>query len=267
MPSVNDVSLLGLGEPFMNPAILSMAGETKSRGITVRTATNGTLLGRYEPRRILEAFDEIIFSIDAADPETFSRMREGAVWDVVFKNMASLAETKNRLGIATQITTNTVLSIQNRDEVAGLFEIGKALGIAKMRFVMAGDLASRTDALMKQHREHIWTTRIQAADVERAIGEQVKSLSAAAGIPASFAGNAPYAPGCRWPLRGTFVSHDGRVTPCCMRMDPDEYGFGNALEQPISEIWASPAYARFREASAAGAAGGGIPDVCRGCPA
>ena len=262
LPTVNDVSLLGLGEPFMNPELLSMAEETKSRGITVRTATNGTLMERYDPVRTLNAFDEIVFSIDAADAELFASVRKGADLAVVSNNMANLAATRKREGLATLLTTNTVLSQANRDQIAGLFELAKSLGVAKMRFVMAGDLASRKEAAMQVHRKRLLAMRIEEAGIEQSLADEVKALGASSGIPASFAGNAPYAPDCWWPLRGAYISHDGGVTPCCMRMDPDDYGFGNALEQPMSEIWNSPAYARFRRELATG----GIPEVCEGCP-
>jgi len=239
-----------------------MAETAKSHGITIRTATNGTLIGQYDPHRVLNAFDEIIFSIDAADQDIFARMREDANLAGVTKNMAALAAIRKHEGISTLLTTNTVLSRENRDQIAGLFELAETAGVTKMRFVMAGDLASRKEAVMQVHRKRLSTMRIETPDIEQSLADEIKALSAAYGIPASFAGNAPYAPGCWWPLRGTYISHDGRVTPCCMRMDPDDYGFGNALERPMSEIWNSPAYVHFRRESAAG----GIPEVCKGCP-
>ena len=262
LPTVNDVSLLGLGEPFINPELLLMAEEAKSRGITVRTATNATLIGRYDPVRTLSAFDEIIFSIDAADADIFAHMRKGADLAVVLNNIATLAATRKRKGLATLLTTNTVLSQENRDQIPGLIKLAKSMGMAKMRFVMAGDLASRKEPIMQFHRKRLLTMRIESADIEQSLAGEVKALGSAYGIPTSFAGSAPYAPDCWWPLRGAYISYDGGVTPCCMRMDPDDYGFGNALEKPMLEIWNSPAYARFRREMAAG----GVPEVCKGCP-
>ncbi len=42
-----------------------------------------------------------------------------------------------------------------------------------------------------------------------------------------------------------FITHDGWVTPCCLRPDPSVFNFGNILEQSYEEIFASKKYQDF----------------------
>ena len=42
-----------------------------------------------------------------------------------------------------------------------------------------------------------------------------------------------------------FITHDGWVTPCCLRPDPSVYNFGNILQQSYEEIFASQKYQDF----------------------
>ncbi len=261
LPTVKDVSLLGLGEPFMNRELLGMAEEAHARGITVRTVTNGTLLHREDPLRVLKAFDELVLSLDAATPALFEQLRLGAEFAAVWRSMLELAALRSRHSLPIQLTTNTVLTRSNEGDLAAVFEAGKGMGAAKMRFVMAADVTSNTEAL-RDRREAILAMRLQESGRESRLGEQVVALSRSTGIPASFAGSTPLAPSCWWPLRGTYICFDGKVTPCCMRMDSARVCYGNVLENPMEEIWNRPAYRDLWQQMHDGR----VPEICQGCP-
>jgi radical SAM protein with 4Fe4S-binding SPASM domain len=68
-------------------------------------------------------------------------------------------------------------------------------------------------------------------------------------------------PGCSWPWDSSYVTHDGKVQPCCMVMGADRAVLGDATEDGFADIWRGDEYGRFRD----GLMGDDPPDVCRGC--
>lgn len=64
------------GEPLLHPAVCDLVAAASSRGMTVYLQTNATLLDDRLGCSLIEAgLDLITFSIDAARPETYSRLR------------------------------------------------------------------------------------------------------------------------------------------------------------------------------------------------
>ncbi|UCC95674.1 MAG: SPASM domain-containing protein, partial [Candidatus Omnitrophota bacterium] len=67
---------------------------------------------------------------------------------------------------------------------------------------------------------------------------------------------------CRWPFEKSFITVDGFVTPCCIRMDPEVINFGNIFETPFRDIWNSKQYRDIR-----GTLVGNLSNpVCDNCP-
>jgi radical SAM protein with 4Fe4S-binding SPASM domain len=66
---------------------------------------------------------------------------------------------------------------------------------------------------------------------------------------------------CDWPFERAYVTHDGKVQPCCMVMGADRATLGDLEEQSFADIWRGDAYRRFRTALL----GDTPPEVCRGC--
>ena len=62
---------------------------------------------------------------------------------------------------------------------------------------------------------------------------------------------------CRWGIDQVFISVEGYVTPCCIRMNPMVYNFGNVFQTPFNDIWTSPMMNYWR---------GHRAITCRGCP-
>ena len=101
MPFIRDISLLGLGEPLMNPEIVDMLGLIKSKGIVCRIATNGILLDKIDMERLLTSLDQCIISFDAATKEKFEEVRKGADFDRIVRNIKGFVEIRNKNKIPT----------------------------------------------------------------------------------------------------------------------------------------------------------------------
>ena len=96
IPSVN---LNGLGEPMLHPDLMKMIKYCKDKGIPeVQFHTNATIMNEKLATSLIEAgLDNIIFSLDSPDKETYEAMRIKASFDSVQKNVHTFLDVKNSL--------------------------------------------------------------------------------------------------------------------------------------------------------------------------
>ena len=83
------IKLTWLGEPLMNPKIIDMVKYAKDKGIEdVIMNTNAVLLNEGMSRGLIKAgIDRIFFSFDSPEKESYEKIRVGANYDEVLKNI------------------------------------------------------------------------------------------------------------------------------------------------------------------------------------
>jgi hypothetical protein len=89
------------GDPFVHPQAVEMIEyiKEKYRHIYLYTSTNGLRLDEEKIKRIVRAgLDEITFSVDGADQETYARYRQGGDFNQVLELMSKFAAERNKLG-------------------------------------------------------------------------------------------------------------------------------------------------------------------------
>lgn len=90
--------MLGLtfsGEPLLYPHLEEVIREAKRLGMVVSTFTNGLLLDESTARMLIElGMDSVTVSIDAADPETYSRLQPPGDLDKVRRSVDRLLELR-----------------------------------------------------------------------------------------------------------------------------------------------------------------------------
>ena len=91
------------GEPLLHPQFSEMAAYAKKRNVakTIHVNTNGLLLTPERVRGILDSgIDDITVSIDAALPDTFTRLKRVDALPQVEKGVETLLEMRERQGVA-----------------------------------------------------------------------------------------------------------------------------------------------------------------------
>jgi hypothetical protein len=89
------------GDPFVHPDAADMIRyiKEKYRQVYLYTSTNGLMLNKDTIKAIVESgLDEITFSVDGADQETYSRYRQGGDFTKALEIMSQLVKERNRLG-------------------------------------------------------------------------------------------------------------------------------------------------------------------------
>ena len=89
------------GEPFLHPQAVEMLEFVKNQypHIYLYVSTNGLLLDRQKIQRLVKSgLDEITFSVDGSDPETYIKYRVGGDFSKVLENMQIFVEERNKAG-------------------------------------------------------------------------------------------------------------------------------------------------------------------------
>lgn len=103
------VRISGGGEPMLHPHAVELMEYAKEKGAKVGLITNGSRFTEESSRRLLAAgVDMIEFSVDAADPETYHRVRAGLKWEVLYENITRMVRLRNEMGSATKIIASGV---------------------------------------------------------------------------------------------------------------------------------------------------------------
>jgi MoaA/NifB/PqqE/SkfB family radical SAM enzyme len=274
MPFIKDISLLGLGEPLMNPELLNMLEFIRSRDIVCRIATNGMLLDKIDVEKLLNCLNQCIISFDASTKDLFEDIRKGSDFDRILKNIKTLVETRNRNKISTGILLHTVITKKNLEDVKDIPEIAAKLDVDKVRFVMAvqyaqgargkGNNPLNPPLLRGTKGVVIPDPSLLIHDLELE-GELMKILNDRCkryNLEFSFTTSEKKFSTCWWPNGGIYITYDGFVTPCCLRMDPLIYNFGNIFEDSLDKVFHGEKYQGFKRDFREGR----MPDICANCP-
>jgi radical SAM protein with 4Fe4S-binding SPASM domain len=118
------VRISGGGEPMLHPKAVELMVYAKKVGARVGLITNGSLFSTENSTQLLEAqIDMIEFSVDAGDPETYGKVRNGLKWDVLLTNVKQVMELRKQLKSSTKIIASGVNQVDvDIDAVARFWE-------------------------------------------------------------------------------------------------------------------------------------------------
>ncbi len=118
------VRISGGGEPMLHPKAVELMEYAKRVGAKIGLITNGSKFTEESSKRLLEVqVDMIEFSVDAADPKTYSKLRKGLHWGQLLKNVRRMVQLRDKLKSQTKIIASGVNQIDVEiDEVAKFWE-------------------------------------------------------------------------------------------------------------------------------------------------
>jgi len=100
-PELIRLDFFNYGDPFMHPQAVEMIEFIKSRypHIYLYTSTNGLMLTEEKMARLVASgMDEITFSVDGADKETYSKYRCGGDFEKLMGIMSRFVSLRNQTG-------------------------------------------------------------------------------------------------------------------------------------------------------------------------
>lgn len=260
MPFLRKISLVGAGEPLLNPELFDIISYAKSRDILIGFTTNGMLLDERAGRKIIgERVDWLNISIDSADKVEFEAIRHGADFDLIVNNIIGFVKMK-RLNSKPKLALWYVLMKSNLGGLGRIVAFAKKAGIDSLNLQLQhswGD-SSAKDSISWQNLKHLYG-EFKCALV------QARKYSLSEGINFNFV-NVPdiYSKrACKWPWRSCYITAGGMITPCCLHgSNPENLNFGNIFENGFMGIWNSPQYRSFRRQLKSR----DMPHLCVNCP-
>jgi len=108
------VRISGGGEPMLHPQVLELIQYAKLQGARIGLITNGSRFDNNNLSALIgSGIDNIEFSADAPDEETYWRVRPGLDWGRLNRNVRMAIEIRDRLKAETRI----IVSVINQENV------------------------------------------------------------------------------------------------------------------------------------------------------
>lgn len=212
---INSFWLQNYGESTLHPDLIRMIEYADQKGIEpLILSTNCTTLNDNMADDLLRSgLDYLVLSLDGATKETFERLRAGADYEQVVKNIQHIFQKKNELKIKAPILIlQIVYSNETKDEINAYIKQWEG-------FLNKDDQIS-----LKAYNDF-------AGQVE----VKYPTEKEFARMP------------CQVFFGNLVILWNGDATPCCMDIE-GTLKVGNVFSSSIGQVWNGEAYNKLRKA-------------------
>ncbi|MFH1167946.1 MAG: radical SAM protein [Pseudomonadota bacterium] len=282
---LQEVNIVGGGEPFMHPECLEIMFEIKRRGLKGSIITNGALIKENVSRSMIEmGWDQIRISVNAGDRETYKSVNGVDRFELLRANLKHYNQCRHKAGKIDICHFELYFVIQraNFSSIKSMFEFAEEVGADFICFDMVIPFNPET-SLTTQQRSFAYSTIVEISkgkhvpfnrdDILRLL--YVPANEVPSGIqepltvplknndeplsdpPKPFAKPFLSDKQCVIAFHQAFVRASGDVLPCCFS---DEI-MGNITKQSFSEIWQGKMFEVFRKR----VMNGKFPSYCHTC--
>jgi MoaA/NifB/PqqE/SkfB family radical SAM enzyme len=107
------------GEPMMHPGLFDMIRYAREHDVWVETSSNITLLTEERVRKVLASgLNQLYLAMDGTTKATYERVRVGANFDKVIRQVERLLELKRTTGSSMRVVLQIIAMNETREEVA-----------------------------------------------------------------------------------------------------------------------------------------------------
>lgn len=259
VPNVARVVLHGVGEPMLVKQLPQMIRYLKDRGTYVLFNTNGTLM---QPKRFQElidtGLDELRVSLDAADRETYLKVRGKDYFNRIVRDVGKFIAYQKQVGATTPRVSLWLTGLKETvEQLPDFVRLSAAMGVKEVHlqrlvFDESGYGMARAESSLFEATQAEEQAAIEAA---QAIGATLGVTLDASGATEPGLSlkrqdeNTPWST-CRRPWSLMYFTAHGRALPCCIApfsvRGYSNYTLGDATQETLRDIWNSPAYRDFR---------------------
>jgi radical SAM protein with 4Fe4S-binding SPASM domain len=223
------IRLTGGGEPLLHPNMVELIEYAKAKGAKIGLINNGSCMTEETAKRLLACETDMIeFSVDAADKETYDKVRTGLDFDKLVANVKRTVALRNEMKSPTKIIVSVVNQAIVRDKIDEIVKFWEAI-VDKV-----------------QVRKYL-TWGINDPEQSADKSEYIEAHK----IP------------CPFPFERLNVDSRGKVMFCGYDIAANT-DFGNLNTQTIQEVWKSDKYNAWRKLHLEGR--GDEIEMCKQCP-
>jgi radical SAM protein with 4Fe4S-binding SPASM domain len=229
----NHVDLTGLGEPLLNPNIVTMIKLIKRKGLRAGFTTNFGPMNRSIAEGLIKnGTDYLYISIDGATKETFEKIRIGSSFERTMSSIRSFVNIRNELGMNNpRLRMNVVVDSHNFGEIPDLIKLAEDLGLDSISFNRpSGKCYQDIDIPSLSYWETLPESKIQVSRMAILLKRPQPCVA----------------------LKGCYITYDGYVLPCnslsqiIPRKKLAPYVMGDIKHRSLTEIWRSKQYRGYR---------------------
>lgn len=224
------IQLWNQGEPFLNKSFLDFVHYANEKGIMTHTSTNGHFIRTDEDAEnlIKSGLDQLIFSMDGTNQETYEKYRVGGDYQLVMETLERIANSKQKLQSKTPLVELQFLVFKhNKDEIDQIIAMSKRLMLNRISFKTA-QIYSKEQAEVFLPEDSAFS-RYEHDGEKYMLKGEIKNW-------------------CKRLWLNPAVNWDGSVSPCCFDKDA-EYAFANYFDDraTFKGIWKNGKYKAFRK--------------------
>jgi MoaA/NifB/PqqE/SkfB family radical SAM enzyme len=260
-PRIHWIGLTGIGTALLNKDYLKMLRYVKEqRNAYVEIYESCNLVDECVAKEFIDVgLDRIIVSLDAATKETYEKIRVGADFERVVRNIKGLVRMREGAGRHyPEITFHYIISTINKKEMIDFIRLVHSLGLGattEIAFTVILRGYDQIKGMVPDLSEHEID---EANKMARTLGLRVnwnKNTSERESIGKC----------TEWTMPFIFV--DGTVIPCCGGNESNKrelqriLSLGNVFEKGFREIWNGPEYHELRQK----VWNGKVPKACKIC--
>ena len=176
LPHANYVCLSLMTEPFMTRDFPDRLASVRDAGVPFsEIITNATLLNEESCRKIVDArISRVIVSIDGGTKEVFERIRVGAKFENVIRNVELLRDARDSVSATLpQLRVNHVLSELNIDHFGEFLEL-----VERLRFeeIAVRTISRMSNAILQESTDAAFWAKVRVAR------EELRRFCAATGV-------------------------------------------------------------------------------------
>jgi len=243
------VDLTGLGEPLLNPNIVSMIRLIKKKGLRAGFTTNFGPMNKSMAEKLIEAgIDYLYVSFDGATKETFEKIRVGSSFERTLSSIKTFVKIRNDMGLSRpHLKMSVVLDQHNIREILDQIKLAEDLGMDSISFNRpSGKGYQNTEMPPLSFWEKLPESKITISRMAITLKRPQPCVA----------------------LKGCYITYEGFVLPCnslfqiLPRAKLAPYIIGDAKHHSLHQIWQSEQYRRFRTLLSIGMR----PSYCSYCP-
>lgn len=217
------------GEPFLNKQFLEFVSYASVRNIYTATSSNAHYFTDEIAKATVESgLDRLIISIDGTTQDTYGKYRVGGKLDKVIVGTERLLYWKNKLNKTTpHIIWQFIAFKHNEHQIPEIKALAKKIGVDELGIKTA-----------------------QIYDYQNSVDfiPENKDLSRYEKLPdGSYRIKNKLLNQCWRMWRGSVITWDGLVVPCCFDKDAT-HRFGDVSTDSFQQVWRSDKYNVFRQA-------------------
>jgi MoaA/NifB/PqqE/SkfB family radical SAM enzyme len=265
--NIKEVYFGGGGEPMLrSDIILRILKILKKKNIYMKITTNGTLFDEEKVKKFVKlGFDEMQFSLDAADEKTGDYLRGEGSFNKLIKTLKLFKLWKKKYKKEKPVITfHSVLSNKNYDKFDKVIRLAEKLNICGCDLnllVIHSEIGRKLDLNEKQKKEFLklaikYNKLAEKLDIGTNILDLAEENILAAPIRKTVIEDSKQeklhskktfiTSPCFEPWLRLTIHADGKVGSCCSIVDEEEF-IENIMDKNLKEIWFGKKFNKLRE--------------------